>query len=140
MLFNRQPENTIKRGDIMEANIEEQKGMELSQDIRLWAMLCHLIALAGFVIPFGNIIGPLVVWMIKREESPFIDYHGKEALNFQISMSIYIIAAAILVLIAIGILLLVALGIFGLIMIVIASMKANSGEKYRYPLTIRFFN
>ncbi|HFE65080.1 MAG TPA: DUF4870 domain-containing protein [Caldithrix sp.] len=124
----------------MEANIEEQKGMELSQDIRLWAMLCHLIALAGFVIPFGNIIGPLVVWMIKREESPFIDYHGKEALNFQISMSIYIIAAAILVLIAIGILLLVALGIFGLIMIVIASMKANSGEKYRYPLTIRFFN
>ncbi|OPX33762.1 orotate phosphoribosyltransferase [candidate division KSB1 bacterium 4484_188] len=110
----------------MEANIEEQKGMELSQDIRLWAMLCHLIALAGFVIPFGNIIGPLVVWMIKREESPFIDYHGKEALNFQISMSIYIIAAAILVLIAIGILLLVALGIFGLIMIVIASMKANS--------------
>lgn len=123
----------------MEANIEEQKGLELSQDIRMWAMLCHLIALAGFVIPFGNVIGPLVVWMIKREESPFIDYHGKEALNFQISMSIYIIAAAILVLIAVGILLLIALGIFGLIMIVIASVKANSGEKYRYPLTIRFF-
>lgn len=123
----------------MEANIEEQKGLELSQDVRLWAMLCHLIALAGFVIPFGNVIGPLVVWMIKREESPFIDYHGKEALNFQISMSIYIIAAAILVLIAVGILLLIALGIFGLIMIVIASVKANSGEKYRYPLTIRFF-
>jgi len=105
---------------------------------RTWGMLCHLSALAGFIIPFGNIIGPLVIWLIKKDESPFVDDQGKESLNFQISITIYCLIAAVLILVIIGIFLLIGLGIFAIVMIIIAAVKANNGEKFRYPLTIRF--
>jgi uncharacterized Tic20 family protein len=105
---------------------------------RLWGMLCHLAALAGFVgVPFGNIIGPLIIWLIKRQEIPFVDEQGKESLNFQISLTIYSIVAALLIFVVVGIFLLFAIIIFGLIMVIIASVKTNNGESYRYPLTIR---
>ncbi|MDY6852424.1 MAG: DUF4870 domain-containing protein [Thermodesulfobacteriota bacterium] len=101
-------------------------------------MLCHLSALAGFIgIPFGNIIGPLIIWLIKKNDFPFVNEQGKEALNFQISLTIYGIIAALLIFVVIGIFLLIGLGIFGLIMVIIASIKANQGESYRYPITIR---
>lgn len=105
---------------------------------RNWGMFCHLAALAGFVIPLGNIIGPLVVWLLKKDESAFVDRHGKESLNFQISVSIYALFAAILVLVILGIFLLIALGILTLILIIVAAIKANSGEDFQYPLSIRF--
>ncbi len=108
-----------------------------SKDAQTWGMLSHLIALAGFVIPFGNIIGPLVIWLIKKDEYPFVDDQGKESLNFQISMTIYFIISAILIVVVIGILLMIALVIVEVIFIILATVKANSGEKYRYPLTIR---
>lgn len=101
-------------------------------------MLCHLSTLAGFVIPFGNIVGPLVMWTIKKDEFPLVEDQGKEALNFQISMTIYIIVAVILILLLVGIPLLIGLGIFDLIVTVIAAINANDGVKYRYPLCIRF--
>jgi uncharacterized Tic20 family protein len=109
-----------------------------TKDERTWAMLCHLSTLAGFVIPFGNIVGPLVVWSIKKDEFPLVEDQGKEALNFQISMTIYIIASVILILLLIGIPLLIGLGLFDLIVTVIAAINANDGVKYRYPLCIRF--
>ncbi len=90
------------------------------------------------MIPFGNIIGPLVVWLIKRAEIPAVDAHGKEALNFQISVAIYAIVCLLLMFVVIGIFLLMALGIAALILVIIAAIKASSGELYRYPLTIRF--
>ena len=105
---------------------------------RTWGMLCHLLAFAGFVIPFGHIIAPLIVWLIKKEESAFVDAQGKESLNFQISMTIYFFVAGILTLVAIGVVLMVALAIFFIVMVILASVRANAGEKYRYPLTIRF--
>ncbi|MFC2087972.1 DUF4870 domain-containing protein [Calditrichota bacterium] len=108
-----------------------------NKDEKLWAMLCHLSALAGFVFPFGNIIAPLIIWVVKKDEFLLVADQGKESLNFQISLTIYIIAAVVLIFVAIGIVLLPILGLFGLIMIVIASIKANEGEKYRYPFTIR---
>lgn len=111
-----------------------------NRDERMWAMFCHLSALAGFVIPFGNIIAPLVIWMIKKEEYGMVNEHGKEALNFQISMTIYLIASAILIIVVIGIVLLIILPIFALIVIIIAAIKANEGESYRYPFTIRFLD
>lgn len=117
----------------------EQEGHNV-QDERMWGMFCHLSALAGYVIPLGSIIGPLVIWSIKKQEYPFVDDQGKEALNFNISMAIYMIVSAILIIIVIGILMLIALGIFQLIMIIIAAVKANNGEAFRYPLTIRFVN
>jgi len=82
---------------------------ELSNDERTFGMLCHLTALAGFVFPLGNIIGPLIVWAIKKDQYPWVDQHGKESLNFQISMTIYLFISAIMIIILIGIFLLVAL-------------------------------
>ena len=101
-------------------------------------MLCHLSALAGYTaIPMGNILGPLVVWQIKKDQSPFVDDQGREALNFQISMTIYIAVAALSICIGIGIVALPVVGILGLVFTIIAGIKANQGESYRYPLTIR---
>src|SRR4030095_4613838 len=107
------------------------------KDERTWGMLAHLSALAGYVIPFGNIVGPLVIWLLKKDQSSFVDDQGKEALNFQISLNIYFIISGILILLLVGIPLLIVLPIFGLIMIIIAAIKANEGVPYRYPLTIR---
>lgn len=112
--------------------------MEVSRSEKNYAMLCHLVAFSGFIIPFGSIIGPLVMWLIKKEESEFINYHGKESLNFQISIAIYAIISGILALVLIGILFLIALGIIWIVFIIIASVKTSEGEEYRYPLTIRF--
>ncbi|GHC13367.1 DUF4870 domain-containing protein [Cerasicoccus arenae] len=109
------------------------------KDARLWNMLCHLSALAMFTsIPLANILGPLIVWLIKKNEIPSVDQHGKEALNFQISMAIYMAIAAILIFVGIGVILLPVLAIADLILVIIASVKANNGEPYQYPITIRF--
>ena len=109
-----------------------------SNDERMFGMLCHLLALSGLVIPFGTIIGPLVIWLIKKNESSFVDRQGRESLNFQISVLIYLVVSGILVLVGIGILLLIAVGIFWLVLTIVAAVKANEGVEYRYPLTIRF--
>lgn len=111
-----------------------------AQDEKMWGMFCHLSALAGTIIPLGSIIGPLVIWSIKKDEYPFVDEQGKEALNFNISMAIYLVISAILVIVVIGILMLIALAIFQLIMIIIAGIKANNGESFKYPLSIRFIH
>ncbi len=105
---------------------------------RMWAMFCHLSAFAGFIIPFGSIIGPLVVWSIKKDQYPLVDDQGKEALNFNISMIIYYLASFILILVIVGIPLLIALFFYNLIITVVASIRANDGVRFRYPLSIRF--
>jgi uncharacterized protein len=108
---------------------------------RTWAMACHLTALVGLLgIPFGNVLGPLVTWLIKKNEMPLVDQEGKESLNFQISMSIYMAIAAVLCLIVIGFLLLIPLIIADVIFVIMASVKTSNGEKFTYPLTIRFFH
>ena len=64
----------------------------------MWAGFCHLAALAGYVVPMvGNIVGPLVVWLMKKEEYPLVDDQGKESINFQISILIYVAVSAVLV-------------------------------------------
>jgi uncharacterized Tic20 family protein len=108
-----------------------------SKDSRMWAMLCHISGLAGFVIPFGNIVGPLVMWMIKKDESAFINDQGKEALNFQIAFSIYLVAGAFLILIAIGLIVLPIVAIGGLVLMIVAGVQANEGKAYRYPAIFR---
>jgi len=104
-------------------------------------MLCHLGGLAGFIIPFGNIIAPLVIWLIKKDEDKFVDDHGKEALNFQITLMIAAMAGFILTVIVItacvGIPLMIAVGVCNIVFCIIAAIKANKGEAYRYPIAIR---
>lgn len=108
----------------------------LSKDERMWGMLCHISAFAFFIFPFGNIIGPLVIWLIKKDVYPFVNEQGKESLNFQISVTIYAFAALLLSIILIGIPILIALFFFNFIMVVIAAIKSNDGFHYRYPLSI----
>lgn len=114
---------------------------EPSKDARMWAMFCHIAGLAGFIpmMPiFGSIIGPLIIWQIKKDEFEFVDEHGKEALNFQISILIYALISGLLCLACIGFILLPAVYLFDLIFLIIAAVKSNNGEHYRYPLCIRF--
>jgi uncharacterized Tic20 family protein len=116
-------------------------GTSTSANIRSWCVACHLSALAGFVAPaVGHVLGPLIVWLIKRGDSPEIDAHGKEALNFQISMLIYNLVAGILCLLLIGFALLAVLHILNVVFVIIAALKAGEGQMYRYPLTLRLIN
>ena len=109
-----------------------------SSDVRTWCVLCHATALAGFFVPWaGHILGPLIVWLVKRNDSPEIDEHGKESLNFQISMLIYNVIAGVLCLVLIGFVILAILHILNLVLVIIASIQASEGKFYRYPLAIR---
>lgn len=108
-----------------------------NKDERTWGMLCHLTALSGFIIPFGSILGPLIIWLIKKDEMPFVDDQGKEALNFQITMLIAFIISFVLMFILIGFVLMGVVAIFDIVMLIIASIKANEGVRYRYPYAIR---
>lgn len=101
-------------------------------------MFCHLLAFAGYVFPFGNIIGPLILWSVKRQEMPFVESEGKESLNFQISVTLYTLISLVLCLVLIGLFLLPAVLIAEIVFVIIASIKAANGESYRYPLCIRF--
>ena len=101
-------------------------------------MIAHLSALAGFVIPFGNVIGPLVVWLIKKDTMPLVDQHGKESLNFQITVMIAVFVCILLMLILIGIFLIFVVGLGALVLTIIAAVKVANGElDYKYPLTLR---
>jgi uncharacterized protein len=118
-----------------------QPATSTSSEVRTWCVLCHASALLGlFFHFFGHLLGPLIVWLIKREMSPEIDANGKESLNFQISMLIYDVIAGILCIVLIGIPILIALWILNTVFVIIASVKTSQGEFYRYPLTIRFLS
>ncbi len=103
-----------------------------------WAMFCHLAALSGFVIPLGNVIGPLIIWLIKKDTMPLVNEHGKEALNFQITVLIAMIISVILMFVLIGIVLMVVVGIGALVLTIMAAVKVANGQTdYRYPWTLR---
>lgn len=109
-----------------------------STDERNWAVICHLSALAGLIVwGIGIVLGPLIVWLLKKDELPFVNDQGKEALNFQITVFLAGVVCTSLVFLLIGIPLLVALGIADFVFIVIAAMKTSEGVAYRYPLSLR---
>ncbi len=110
-----------------------------TSNARTWCVLCHASALLGLFFHFlGHIFGPLIVWLLKRGDAPEIDAHGKESLNFQLSMLIYDAAAVILCFVLIGIPILIVLWVLNTVLVIVASIKASDGELFRYPLTIRF--
>jgi uncharacterized Tic20 family protein len=112
-----------------------------SSGVRTWCILAHATALVGFLVPVaGHIVGPLIVWLAKRQDSPEIDAHGKESLNFQISMLIWNAIAAILIIVLIGIPILILLHILNIIFVIVASIQASEGKLYRYPLAIRLIS
>ncbi|MBC3787818.1 DUF4870 domain-containing protein [Spirosoma utsteinense] len=107
-------------------------------DERMWAMITHLSALPGSFVLIGSVVAPLVIWQIQKERSAFVDYHGKEAVNFQITMALAALASFLLFFVLIGFVLIWVVGAVWLLFTVIAAVKANNGEYYRYPITIRF--
>lgn len=111
----------------------------VSADERQWAMFCHLSALVGHVLMgFGHIVGPLVLWLIKRDTMPFVNSQGKESLNFQISVTIYALISAAMSFFCVGLILLLALVIFDVVVVIMACVATSNGKAYKYPLCIRF--
>lgn len=109
------------------------------------AMFCHLAALAGGLlgvatgipVPFGNILGPLIIWLLKKDTMPLVDAHGKESLNFQITVSIAIIGCLVLFFLILPLFLIPLIGIAALVLTIIGTIKASNGEMYRYPFALR---
>lgn len=110
----------------------------LSETERNWAMFCHLSAFSGFFFPFGGIIGPLICWLSRKDESTWVNENGKASLNFQLSILLYLILAAPLCLILIGFPIIFILGVIKVVCIIIASIKASKGEEFKYPISIPF--
>ena len=108
-----------------------------SQEVRQWAMFCHLSALLGIWIPFGTLIGPLILWQMKREMDPFIDAQGKEALNFQITVTLASFLCGLLAFIGIGLFLLFVLLVADAVLVIMAAVKTSRGEAFSYPFTWR---
>ncbi len=118
-------------------------GGAVEPEARTFGMLTHLAAFAGWIFPFGNILGPLIVWLVKKDQYPFVDEHGKESLNFQITLGIGHIILVIIAVVSCGIAaivtvplnLLLLLG--GTIYCVIGGIAANNGQPFQYPMTWR---
>src|ERR1700759_4686491 len=108
-------------------------------NVRTWAALCHASALLGvFFHAPGHLLGPLIIWLVKRDDSPEIDAHGKGAVNLQISMLIYNVVAAVFCLVLIGFFFLAVLWVLNAFLAIVAAIQASDGKFYRYPMTIRF--
>ena len=105
---------------------------------RTWSIIVHAAAFAGLLVPFGSILGPFIVWIVKKPESAEVDRQGKTAINFQISMLIYVIVAAVLIRYAIGWVLLIALGIFWFVMVLVATIRVANGRGPGYLLSMGF--
>lgn len=110
-------------------------------EARKWAMFCHYAAFAWFFAPMiGNVIGPLVIWQLKRESDPYVDAQGKEALNFQITLSLALMVCGALAWVVIGFPLMALVSVVGLVLTVIGGIRANEGKPWRYPFCIRFLS
>lgn len=109
-----------------------------SPEARQWAMLCHYAAFAWLLAPMiGNVIGPLILWQLKKDVDPFVDDQGREAVNFQITFSLLLALCSLLAWVLIGFPLMALVSLSALVLTVIAGIKANAGQRYRYPWTWR---
>lgn len=105
----------------------------VNKDARTFAMLCHLLGV------ISSIVGPLIIWLLKREEHAFVDDQGKEALNWQITVAIgYVLSVALSWLLCIGALLGMAVTVVNVVFCIMGALKANEGVAYRYPVCLRF--
>jgi uncharacterized Tic20 family protein len=117
--------------------------MMISKDERNWAIVAHLSSFLGyFAGGLGGLIGPLIVWLIKKDDAPFVAEQAKESLNFQISLLIYAVGLVMSIFFLIGLLFVwfavPFLAVIGLVLPIVGAVRANEGKSYRYPFTIRF--
>ncbi len=117
---------------------ENDSAPAVSKDARTWVMLCHLSALVGLLgNGIGFLLGPLVVWLVKKNDDPFIDEQGKEAVNFQLTMFLAALVSGILIFVIIGVFLLFVVAIFATVLSIIGAIKASEGEHFKYPFALR---
>ena len=109
----------------------------VNESARTTAAAAHLSTFAGLVMPFGSVIGPLAVWLTRRDRDPFIDQAGREALNFGITIAIYGAVLLVAALMLVGILFLIIGVVAWVVLASLAAVKASQGQTYRYPLTMR---
>jgi uncharacterized protein len=109
----------------------------VEESVRTTAVAAHLSTFAGLIVPFGSVIGPLAIWLTRRDRHPFIDQAGREALNFGITIAIYGAVLVVAALLLVGIPLLIAGVIAWVVLASLAAGKASEGQPYRYPLTLR---
>lgn len=112
---------------------------DISSDVNMWGMFIHLSQFCGYIVPLAGLIVPIILWQIKKDESEIIDKHGRIVVNWIITEFILGLVFALLFLILIGIPLLLALAVVGIVFPIIGAVKANNGEVWPYPLSIRFF-
>lgn len=112
---------------------------DYERQVRQWAMFLHLSLLLGYAVPVAGLVAPIIIWQIKKDEMPEIDEHGRIVVNWLISSFIYFFVSALLVMVIIGIPLLGLLGILTIVFPVIGGIKANQGEVWPYPMSIKFF-
>lgn len=112
-------------------------GTLLTREEKTWGILCHLTSLSGFIVPFGNIIGPLLVWLLRKDSSSYVDSNGKESLNFQVNLTAVLVGSFLFIPSAIKWKLLLVLGVFGIICVAWATTKSLKGLTFRYPLALR---
>lgn len=122
-----------------EYTYSRQEGTIGSMNENTYLSLMHLSQFAGFIIPGLGFIAPIVMWLSNSKDNQKVDMHGKNIVNFMLSMLIYIVISVILCLVLIGIPMLIALGIMELVFIIMAAVKAANGEYWKYPLSIPFF-
>lgn len=115
-------------------------GTSAGAEERNWAMAAHLSSLSGLLVPFGNVLGPLVVWLVKRDTMPLVADQGREALNFNITVLGAFLIGAVLTVVLVGFLVMVVVGIAWLVLTIMAGVAASKGESYRYPFTLRLIN
>lgn len=108
----------------------------VSDDERIWGVLAHASAFAGLAVPFGNILGPLVVWLLKKDSSAFVDENGLQSLNFQLTWTVLTFVSLLSIVVGVGLLLVPVVVVAWVILVVIATVRASDGEVYDYPLTI----
>lgn len=109
-----------------------------SESERNWAMFCHLSAFAGYFFPFGGIIGPIIFWLSRKDDSEWVDKNGKASLNFQLSIALYMLLCIPLIILIVGIFFIIGLVFLEFICIIIASIRAAQGQEFKYPLSIPF--
>jgi uncharacterized protein len=130
-------EKGARRGKQHAANLGHAP-QPVNQEEKNWVTGVHASALLGYVFPLAWLIGPLVVWLAKREEIPAVDVHGRDVLNFQITMLIAMFVAGLLSIILIGIPVLIVLGIVQLVATILGTIKASQGERFKYPWSAKF--
>ncbi len=117
---------------------QQRYGRSLDKQERDWAMFCHLAAFAGFVFPFGHVLGPLFLWLLRREESAFVDFHGRQVVNFQITMTLLYLVGLVLCFVLIGFLILPLLALWSALAAILGAIRAEEGRRWRYPLAFPF--